>query len=133
MKLGKSEVAYQRVIEKDGKFNDFTYYGYTLLYQGVDVSKNSGVRESFKVNGSTFNQYGQLISYMNELKAGTYTIVYEIVYQGYVVRENQKVVITEVDKRNDSDEDLRDDKDTDSSDLKNDDGDHVEYPSEGED
>ena len=133
LKLGKSEVSYQRVIEKDGKFNDFTYYGYTLLYQGVDVSKNSGVRESFKVNGSTFNQYGQLISYMNELKAGTYTIVYEIVYQGYVVRENQKVVITEVDKRNDSDEDLRDDKDEDSSDLKNDDGDHAEYPSEGED
>ena len=73
----------------------FTYYGYTLSYDGVDVTKNSGVKENFIINGKNYDNYKDLVFYVSKLDKGNYTITYEITYQGYIVKDTQNVEIIE--------------------------------------
>ncbi len=128
LKLGKSEVNYHRVIQKDGSFNDFTYYGYTLSYDGVDVTKSSGAKVTFEVGGKSFSQYGELIRYMNQLEVGSYTIIYVATYQGESTKSSQSVVITEEEEKNTSIDDGSIDQGGTGSQEKN----EEIYPSEGE-
>ena len=90
IKLGKSKVCYDKNTD-----SSFTYYGYTLSYDGVDVTKNSGVKENFIINGKSYDNYKDLVFYVSKLDKGNYTITYEITYQGYIVKDTQNVEIIE--------------------------------------
>ena len=90
IKLGKSKVCYDKNTD-----SSVTYYGYTLSYDGVDVTKNSGVKENFIINGKSYDNYKDLVFYVSKLDKGTYTITYEITYQGYIVKDTQNVEIIE--------------------------------------
>lgn len=132
LKLGKTEVTYNKNTSKA-----FTYFGYTLTYNGTDVT-SSNVKETFTVNGKSYHDYRDLVSYVTSLDNGTYNITYEIVYQGYVAKEVQRVIVTgtandsssTIPSKNDSNstEEKDNSSSTDSSLNKGED----EYPNEGE-
>lgn len=133
LKLGKTEVTYNKNTSKA-----FTYFGYTLTYNGNDVT-SSNVKETFTVNGKSYHDYRDLVSYVSSLENGTYHITYEVVYQGYVAKDIQKVTIvgsssdsssTTPSTDNSSDTEEKDNSSSNNSSL--DDGDE-DYPSEGED
>lgn len=133
LKLGKTEVTYNK-----NTSSSFVYYGYTLTYNGSNVPTNSA-KETFTINGRSYHDYKDLVSYVSSLDNGTYSITYEIVYQGYVAKEIQKVIITgqsindnsstkpSTDKPNDK-EDTNESSSSTSSSEENED----EYPTEGE-
>lgn len=133
LKLGKTEVTYNK-----NTSSSFVYYGYTLTYNGSNVPTNSA-KETFTINGRSYHDYKDLVSYVSSLDNGTYSITYEIVYQGYVAKEIQKVIITgqsindsssakpSIDKPNDK-EDTNESSSSTSSSEENED----EYPTEGE-
>lgn len=110
LKLSKTEVDYDKNTSKY-----FTYYGYTLTYNGVDVTNNNNIKESFTIKGKTYDNYKDLVAYVTSLSEGTYYITYEIVYQGYIAKETQKVTI--IDEKSLT----VPDKDPDQSDSSNDD------------
>lgn len=71
----------------------FTYYGYTATYNGSNITNSSTV--TFSINGNSYTDYHKLISYVSDLSAGEYNIVYRINYSGNNVTLNQAVVIKE--------------------------------------
>lgn len=72
----------------------FTYYGYTVTYNGKNVTSNSTA--VFSINGKSYTRYQDLISYIsNNLSSGEYNIVYKIKYNNETVTLNQTVVIKE--------------------------------------
>ena len=133
LKLGKTEVTYNK-----NTSSSFVYYGYTLTYNGSNVPTDRA-KETFTINGRSYHDYKDLVSYVSSLDNGTYSITYEIVYQGYVAKEIQKVIITgqsindnsstkpSIDKPNDT-EDTNESSSSTSSSEENED----EYPTEGE-
>ncbi len=133
LKLGKTEVTYNK-----NTSSSFVYYGYTLTYNGSNVPTNSA-KETFTINGRSYHDYRDLVSYVSLLDNGTYSITYEIAYQGYVAKEIQKVIITgqsindssstkpSTDKKDDT-EDTNESSSSTSSSEENED----EYPTEGE-
>lgn len=133
LKLGKTEVTYNK-----NTSSSFVYYGYTLTYNGSNVPTDRA-KETFTINGRSYHDYKDLVSYVSSLDNGTYSITYEIVYQGYVAKEIQKVIITgqsindssstkpSTDKPNDK-EDTNESSSSTSSSEENED----EYPTEGE-
>ncbi|MDY4996316.1 MAG: LCP family protein [Bacilli bacterium] len=133
LKLGKTEVTYNK-----NTSSSFVYYGYTLTYNGSNVPTDRA-KETFTINGRSYHDYKDLVSYVSSLDNGTYSITYEIVYQGYVAKEIQKVIITgqsindssstkpSIDKPNDK-EDTNESSSSTSSSEENED----EYPTEGE-
>lgn len=71
----------------------FTYYGYTATYNGSNITNSSTV--TFSINGNSYTDYHKLISYVSDLSAGEYNIVYRINYSGNNVTLNQAVIIKE--------------------------------------
>lgn len=71
----------------------FTYYGYTATYNGSNITNSSTV--TFSINGNSYTDYHKLISYVSDLSAGEYNIVYRINYSGNNVTLNQTVIIKE--------------------------------------
>lgn len=84
--LGKTTVTFT-------EGDTFTYYGYTATYNGSDITNSSTV--TFSINGNSYTDYHKLISYVSDLSAGEYNIVYRINYSGNNVTLNQAVVIKE--------------------------------------
>ena len=97
LKLGKSVVNYDKNVA-----SSFTYYGYTLTYGNKDVTNSSGIKETFIINGKSYDNYKDLVAYVSALSAGHYTITYEIVYQGIIAKNTQQVVIVDEEKVIDS-------------------------------
>ncbi len=97
LKLGKSVVNYDKNVD-----SSFTYYGYTLTYGNKDVTNSSGIKETFIINGKSYDNYKDLVAYVSALSAGHYTITYEIVYQGIIAKNTQQVVIVDEEKVIDS-------------------------------
>ena len=101
IKLGRNEV---QMVEGD----TFVYYGYSLSYQGKDITNNSDLIERFSVQGKTFTDYKELVLYVSMLESGEYSIIYTIDYNGKTVTANQKVIISE--KEEEEEENVDDEK-----------------------
>ena len=90
------------------------------------------------MNGKSYHDYRDLVSYVTSLDNGTYNITYEIVYQGYVAKDIQKVIVTGVVNDSSStipsknDSNSTEEKDNSSSTDSSLNKDEDEYPSEGE-
>lgn len=89
-KLGKTKVTF---VEGD----EYVYYGYTVTYNGKDITNNSDLEEKFSVNGKSFTDYQELVLYVSRLDAGDYTIIYTITYHNDSTILNQSVTIEELD------------------------------------
>lgn len=71
----------------------FIYHGYTATYDGKDVTNNTDA--TFSINGKTYTNYKDLISYVSSLQAGQYNIVYKISYENQSKNLNQTVIVEE--------------------------------------
>ena len=89
VRLGRSSVSF---VEGD----EYIYYGYTALYNGDDVTDNSGLVEKFSINGKVFDNYPDLVFYVSGLENGNYTIIYTIQYKGESAILEQDVEIKEL-------------------------------------
>ncbi len=73
--------------------DSYVYHGYTALVDGKDVTNSSNA--TFSVNGKTYSNYQDLVSYVSSLSTGQYNIVYKISYGNKSKSLNQTVVIEE--------------------------------------
>ena len=109
--IGKSTVTFD-------EGNTYTYYKYSVTYNGEDVYGKAN--ELFSINGKTFDNYKDLVSYVSSLKAGTYNIVYRISYSGSSTSLNQTVVINPSSNVEEPDAYTEDIQEDDSSDIEED-------------
>lgn len=71
----------------------FIYHGYTATYDDKDVTSSTDA--TFSINGKTYTDYQDLVSYVSSLTAGQYNIVYKITYNNQSKSLNQTVVVEE--------------------------------------
>ncbi|MEE3342611.1 MAG: LCP family protein [Bacilli bacterium] len=71
----------------------FIYHGYTATYDGKDVTNST--KATFSINGKTFDDYQDLVSYVSSLSPGQYNIVYKVTYNNQSKSLNQTVVVEE--------------------------------------
>ena len=83
----------------------YVYHGYRANCQGKAVTTSDGLKEVFKVNDKSFDNYKELVSYVSGLPAGNYVINYILEYHKEVVNLKQYVEINEF--KSDSVEDVK--------------------------
>lgn len=71
---------------------EYIYYGYTATYDDEKIA-STDLEEKFSINGQSFDNYYDLISYVSKLASGNYTIIYTIKYQQETNILNQIVTI----------------------------------------
>ena len=83
----------------------YVYHGYRANCQGKVVTTSDGLKEEFKVNNKSFDNYKELVSYVSGLPAGNYVINYILEYHEEVVNLKQYVEINKF--KSDSIEEVR--------------------------
>ena len=71
--------------------DSYIYHGYIASYGDKDVTNNSTV--VFTINGNSFTDYRELVSFVSNLSVGQYNIVYKIKYGSVSKSLNQTVII----------------------------------------
>lgn len=88
-KLTKSTVSF---VEGD----EYVYHGYSVTYNGKDITGDSSISETFSINGKSYDNYQDLVFYVSKLSHGEYTIKYTIKYKGESVFLTQNVTVEEL-------------------------------------
>lgn len=101
VRLAKSSVSF-------AEGDEYIYHGYSISYDGIDISGSKDIEETFSINDKTYDNYQDLVFYVSKLSHGEYTIKYTIKYKGEVVNLDQKVIVEKL-KLNDE---IKDDDNT---------------------
>ena len=77
--------------------DEYIYHGYSVTYNGEDITGDSNIKEIFSIDRETFDNYLDLVSYVSKLTSGNYTINYTISYKKESVFLTQNVIIKELE------------------------------------
>ena len=81
--------------------DEYTYHGYSVTYNGEDITNSTDLEEKFSINDQIFDDYKELIRYITyNLDSGSYTIIYNISYKNETKILKQNLTIEPLKDQN---------------------------------
>ena len=91
----KANLVKTSIIINEG--DDYIYHGITATYNKINITNDSNLNITFKINGKTITDYHELILYISKLDSGNYSIIHTVNYKNETINLTQNLTINEIE------------------------------------